>query len=90
MGSTETLQRLHIDSAKTSERLYRNSTETLQKIPEILQRLQRFYRDTLENFIESCNGSTIKLLGSVAGIIVFLLDYTFPDFQVPQIGPSQA
>ena len=64
--------RLHIDSAETPWRLYRNSTEILQKIPEILRRLQRFYRDSLETLTESCNGSTVKLLGYVAGIILFL------------------
>ena len=74
--STEILHGLYRDSAETPHRLCRDSIETPQKLhrdsaetPEILQRLQRFYRDSLETLTESCNGSTTKLLGSVAGII---------------------
>ena len=73
--STEILHGLYRDSAETPHRLCRDSIETPQKLhrdsaetPEILQRLQRFYRDSLETLTESCNGSTTKLLGSVAGI----------------------
>ena len=81
--STEILHTLHRDSTQaghtgTPHKLCRNSIETPPKLhrdsaetPEILQRLQIFYRDSLETLTESCNGSTTKLLGSVAGIISF-------------------
>ena len=82
--STEILHGLYRDSAETPHRLCRDSIETPQKLhrdsaetPEILQRLQRFYRDSLETLTESCNGSTTKLLGSVAGIISPVVGVSF-------------
>ena len=74
--SPETLQRHHKDSTETLWRYYRDSAEILHGLyrdsaetPEILQRLQRFNRHSLETLTESCNVSTTMLLGSVAGIV---------------------